>query len=155
MLCNASNRYDFVTRVFLLPYSARQPRDTNVPNGSCIVLRMSANGTRDATSQLSLLVSSRRLGHGKSSGGYDSSMQHATPQQMWRTVTAIYTRLTAETWWQQLWRTVTANIISLISQLDQDPRYPRGKSSQSQSARCYLSRSWAHRAVDRGNLARC
>ena len=35
---------------------------------------------------------------------YDSSIQHATPQQMWRTVTAIFTRLTAETWWQKFFR---------------------------------------------------
>ena len=50
--------------------SARQPRDANVPTGSLGYDVYPANGTRDATSQLFSPVSSKRLGHRKSSGDY-------------------------------------------------------------------------------------
>ena len=50
--------------------SARPPRDANVSNISSGYDVYLAKGTRDATSKLSLPVSSQRLGHGKSSGSY-------------------------------------------------------------------------------------
>ena len=82
--------------------------------------QMCPYGTRDATSQLFSPVSSQRLGHGKPSGGYMTlQCQHTTPQQMWCTVTAICTRLTAETSWQQFFRRLSncdapSQLISLV-----------------------------------------
>ena len=49
-----------------------------VPNGSLGYDVYPANGTRDAKSQLSSPVSSQRLSHGKSSGGY-MTFQCSTP----------------------------------------------------------------------------
>ena len=58
--------------------SARQPCDANVSNASLGYDVYPANGTRDAKSQLSSPVSSQRLSHGKSSGGY-MTLQCSTP----------------------------------------------------------------------------
>ena len=138
-----------------------------VPNGSLNYDVYLANGTRGATSQLSCIVTSlvtetrprqvfRRL--------YDSWMQHATPQEMWRTVTAsaIYTRLTAETWWQQFFRRLSncdaaSLLISLVlvtarlgSEIHarQAISIPKRKMLLISPLRCS-----AHRDVDRGAFA--
>ena len=49
---------------------------------------------------VSKYLEKRDLHNNKEYSVSDSTMQHAIPQQMWRIVTAIYTRSTAETWWQ-------------------------------------------------------
>ena len=98
--------------------SARQPRNANVPNGSLDYDVYPANGTRDATSQLSSPVTSQSRATASLQAAIWLFNTERHPQHMWRTVTAIYTRFKAETWWkqsfnaarhpQQMWRTVTA-----------------------------------------------
>ena len=69
--------------------SARQPRNASVPTGSL------GYDVYPATIHVTAI--------------FISLVTETRPQQVWRTVTAIYARLAA----QQLWRTVTANIFSL------------------------------------------
>ena len=73
---------------------ARQPRDANVSNISSGYDVYPANGTRDATSQLSSPVSSQRLYHGKSSGGYTTLQCSTPPHSKCDAPSQLFTRLT-------------------------------------------------------------
>ena len=77
------------------------------------------------------------------------SRHRDSSQQMWRTVTAIYTRLPAETWWQQFFRRLSnydapSQLISLVlltASLELLGFEIRSRQAIS-IPRCYLSRRW-------------
>ena len=76
-----------------LPHTTR---DVNVSNISLDYNDVyPVNGTRDATSKLSLSVSSQRLGHGKSSGGYMTLQYSTPPHSKCDAPSQLFTRLTA------------------------------------------------------------
>ena len=104
--------------------SARQPRDANVRTGSLDYDVYPANGTRDATSQLSSPVSSQRLGHGKSSGGYTTLRCSTPPHSKCDTPSQLFTpdsqpRHCGSNFQaaQPLWRTVTCDLPSQLISL--------------------------------------
>ena len=75
-----------------LPHTTR---DANVSNISLDYYYVyPVNSTRDATSKLSLSVSSQRLGHGKSSGGYTTLQCSTPPHSKCDTPSQLFTRLT-------------------------------------------------------------
>ena len=132
--------------------SARQPHNANVPTGS---LGYDVYPTTVHVTDIfySYLHQSR----------HRDSATETRPQQVWRTVTDIYTRLTAETWWQQFFRRLSncdapSQLISLVTaslellgfeiRSRQAISIPKHKVLLVSPLRCL-----ANRAVDRGAFA--
>ena len=99
-----------IDRAVVRETRARQPLNANVPTGSLgYDVYPWANGTRDATSQLSSPVSSQRLGHSKC----DAPSQLFTPDSQPRHGGSNSSGGSAIVTHHHMWRTLTANIFSL------------------------------------------